>query len=136
MSRRIVRAPLSICSRNGFTNGSVALPTTPTRRAAGRISRITSRFFAASSADVADKPVTLASGRARFVINPVPIGSPAAPMTIGISRVAFFAAMTAGVCEAMMMSTLLRTSSSAMAGRRSFLPLATCISNRIVCPSM
>ena len=93
-------------------------------------------IFAANSADVADNPVTLPSGLARFVISPVAMGSPADPMTIGMSRVAFFAAITAGACEATMMSTLLRTSSSAMPARRSVRPRASWISNWMVCPSI
>src|SRR5262245_9315775 len=70
--------------------GSSALPRTPTRRAAGLTSAINSRLFAAASAAVADNPVTLPFGRARLLISPVAIGSPAI-MTMGMSRVAFFA---------------------------------------------
>src|SRR5215475_5130450 len=55
---------------------------------------------------VADNPVTLPFGRARLLISPVAIGSPAI-MTMGMSRVAFFAAWAAGVCTATMTSTRL-----------------------------
>ena len=51
----------------------------------------------------------VAAGRARLawqVMNPNAMGSPAGAMTMGMSRVAFFAAMMAGVCEATITSTL------------------------------
>ena len=103
--------------------GSSALPRTPTRRAAGLTSVINSRLFAAASAAVADDPVTLPFGRARLLISPVAIGSPAI-MTMGMSRVAFFAAWAAGVCTATMTSTRLRTSSAASPASRVFWPCA------------
>jgi hypothetical protein len=62
------------------------------------------RLFAAASAAVADNPVTLPFGRARLLISPVAIGSPAI-MTMEMSRVAFFAAWAAGVCTATMTSS-------------------------------
>ena len=65
-------------------------------RAAGKISRISSRFLELSSAAVAETPVILPLGRARLDINPVATGSPAGAMTIGISVVACLAAATAG----------------------------------------
>ena len=63
----------------------------------------------------------LPPGRAKLEMRPVPTGSPAGAMTIGISVVACLAAVTAGVCEATMMSTLSRTSSSASPRRQIWL---------------
>ncbi len=91
-------------------------------------------FLLPSSAAAPDNPVMLPPGRARLEMRPVPSGSPAGAMTIGISDVACLAAMTAGVCDATMMSTLRRTSSSANARRRSGLPSAERSSNCNVLP--
>ena len=65
-----------------------------------------------------DSPVRFPPGLARLAIKPVPTGSPTGAMTIGISRVAFFAAIADGVSEATMMSTLARTRSVASSGSR------------------
>jgi len=75
-------------------------------------------------------------GRAKLEMRPVPTGSPAGAMTIGISVVACLAAVTAGVCEATMMSTLSRTSSSASPRSRLGFPSAERNSNWMVCPSI
>jgi hypothetical protein len=56
--------------------------------------------FAASSAPVPDTPVTLPPGRAKLATSPVRMGSPAGAITIGMSRVAAFAASAAGVKDA------------------------------------
>jgi len=83
-----------------------------------------SRHFPAISVALADKPLTLPPGRARLAMSPVPTGSPAGAMTIGIWFVARFAACTAGVWEATMTSTFRRTSSAAKSGRRVCFPSA------------
>src|SRR5260221_12597680 len=83
-------------------NGSLALPRTPTRRAPGTISGISSRLLAASSAAAPDNPVTLPSGRASLLISPVAIGSPAI-MTMGLCsrcRELRFHPWPAGPCDA------------------------------------
>src|SRR5262245_16793000 len=101
-----VRAASSMCARNGLVNGSVRFASTATRRADGSTSRMSSMFFAAVSGPKLPVPVTLPPGRERLAMRPVPSGSPACAMTIGISLVACFAAVTAGVCQATMMFTL------------------------------
>jgi hypothetical protein len=58
-------------------------------------------------------PVTLPPGRARLATSPLPNGSPAAVMTIGMVEVARLAASGARVPFATMMSTWRRTSSAA-----------------------
>jgi hypothetical protein len=55
-----------------------------------------------------DKPVMFPPGCARFSTIPVATGSPAAAITMGISRVAFLAARVSLVPEATMTSTLRR----------------------------
>ena len=61
----------------------------------------------------------LPPGRARLSTNPVPIGSDTPAMMMGIVFVEFFAALIAGVETATIRSTLERTSSLAISGRRS-----------------
>src|SRR5258708_36997118 len=80
------------CSRKGLEKGSVALARAVTRRAAGNISRMSSMHLPDSSAVMPAIPVTFPPGRGRLATRPVPTGSPASAMTIGISRVACFAA--------------------------------------------
>jgi hypothetical protein len=74
------------------------------------------------SASIRAKPVTLPPGRARLATIPVAMGSMAATNTIGIVRVAFLAATTGGVPDAMITSTLRWTSSAAASGSWSALP--------------
>ena len=64
-------------------------------------------------------PVTLPPGRARLLTSPVPSGSPADVMTMGIVAVACLAARGASVPAATITSTLRLTSSAANSGRRS-----------------
>ena len=64
-------------------------------------------------------PVTLPSGRAALATSPLPKGSPAAVMTIGMVKVARLAASGPSVPRATMTSTLRRTSSAASSGSRS-----------------
>jgi len=61
--------------------------------------------FAASSVDMSVIPVTLPPGRARLVTNPLPIGSAALCMTMGIVLVAPLAALIAGVADVTITST-------------------------------
>jgi hypothetical protein len=63
-------------------------------------------------------------GYARFVTIPLPMGSPIAPITMGIVAVACFAASTALVPQVRMTSTLRLTRSFASSGSRSLSPLA------------
>src|SRR5262249_36730557 len=56
-----------------------------------------SRRLLARSVCWIDKPVMLPPGRASEATRPVPTGSPAAANTIGMTAVAFFAAMDDGV---------------------------------------
>ena len=81
-------------------------------------------------------PVTFPPGRGRLMTRPVPIGSPVSAITIGISRVACFAATAVGVNQVTMTSTLRRTSSAASSGSRSICPSADRNSNRMFCPSI
>src|SRR5204863_3122292 len=66
-----------------------------------------------------DSPVMLPPGRARLATSPVPTGSAAFPMTIGITLVALLAAWSAGAPTATKISTARRTSSVARLGNRS-----------------
>jgi hypothetical protein len=74
-------------------------------------------------------------GRAKLATSPVPTGSAADGMTMGIVLVAFFAAWITGVAPATMRATFRRTNSSANAGRRSMLPAAQRYSIEMLCPS-
>src|SRR5262245_48246626 len=90
----------------------------------GNTSRTTSRSLEPNSGLLEETPVTFPPGRARLATSPVPTGSPTGAMTIGISCVAFFAAIADGVSEATMMSTLARTRSVASSGSRFASPSA------------
>ena len=72
-----------------------------------------STLFAAISATVAESPVMLPPGSASPATKPAPTGSPLKAMTMGIVRVACWAARTAGVGAATITSTLSRTISAA-----------------------
>ena len=61
----------------------------------------------------------LPPGRARLAIKPIPTGSPAFAITMGIVVVAFFAANAAGVARTTIKSTFRRTRSAASSGMRS-----------------
>src|ERR1700730_13828922 len=106
----------AICSRKGLEKGSVALARAVTRRAGCSMSRSSCTLLAASSAATDGIPVTFPPGRGRLATSPVPTGSPVSAMTIGISRVACFAARAVGVNQVTMTSTLRRTSSAANSG--------------------
>jgi hypothetical protein len=64
-------------------------------------------------------PVTLPPGRAKLATSPLPTGSPAAAITMGIVEVARLAANGASVPTPTITSTLRLTSSAASAGSRS-----------------
>src|SRR5450756_2196910 len=85
---RARRASSSIAFAN---TGSLPVSNTPTRCTDGSISRSSSMFFAFDAADISDTPVMFPPGRAKLGTMPVSTGS-AAMTTIGISRVASFAA--------------------------------------------
>jgi hypothetical protein len=80
-------------------------------------------------------PVTLPPGRLILATNPSSTGSLAAPMTIGIVRVASIAARTEGVASTTITSTGIRTSSTASSGNASMFPLAKRKSRTMVFPS-
>jgi hypothetical protein len=67
--------------------------------------------------------------------DPMPTGSPAPVITIGISLVARFAAKTTGVIHAAITSTFSRTNSAASLGSRSMFPSALRTSIRMFCPA-
>ena len=66
----------------------------------GKASFKSSSLLPPSSGERIAKPVTLAPGFARLSTSPLPTGSPTPVKTIGIVRVAFFAATVAGVALA------------------------------------
>ena len=70
------------------------------------------------------KPVMLPPGRARLATSPSPTGSDITGTTIGIVRVACWAARACGVAKATMRSTFMRTRSFARLVKRSCLPSA------------
>src|SRR5262249_33042278 len=87
----------AVCSRKGLEKGSVALARAVTRRADGSMSRINWRLLPRGSAVPVARPVTFPPGRGRLMIRPVPPEFPVPAITIGISRVACFAATAVGV---------------------------------------
>src|SRR4030095_3500789 len=82
---------------------------TATREAVGTTSFRSSTRLVTTPRLKSDSPVMLPPGRARFVTNPVPTGSAAFPITMGITVVAFFAAWAAFAPTATKISTLRRT---------------------------
>ena len=82
-----------------------------------------------------DKPVTLPPGRARLATRPVPTGSAALVMTMGMARVAFFAACAAGAPETTRRRGLRPTSSAARAGSLSNWPSRESCSMEMFRPS-
>src|SRR5262245_48313383 len=94
------------------TAGLLGLRTMPTRRISGITSTNSCACLALKSGARFTKPVIFPPGRARLRTRPMPTGSPTPTMTIGIVAVAALAAREAGVVQATMMSTLLRTSSA------------------------
>src|SRR5262245_3992091 len=92
------------------------------RRRLGTTSRKSSRRLEPVSDSWFDRPVTLPPGRASDATTPVPTGWPAVGNTIGMTDVACFAAITAGVVDATMRSTLSRTNSAAISAKRSARP--------------
>src|SRR5262245_18012212 len=104
--------------------GLPTLAKTANRRRPGTTSRKISTRLEAVSGSWPDRPVTLPPGRARLATRPAPTGSFAAAITIGMTDVACFAAMTAGVVGATMISTLSRANSAAISAKRSLRPSA------------
>ncbi len=97
ISRPMLRALRSFASRYGLVNGSVSLASTAKR--SRRRQQVADQLddLAGHLTEPADVPVTLPPGRARLATKPVPTGSPTLAITIGISRVACFAAVAVGV---------------------------------------
>jgi len=87
-------------------------------------SRNNSRRLPARSAPRVASPVMLPPGRARLATRLFPTGSPAVANTIGMVDVACFEAITAGVPDVTMTSTLSRASSAAPSAKRSSSPSA------------
>src|SRR5262249_39924088 len=86
--------------------------------ACGMTSLRSSSRFTVSSVDRTESPVVLPAGRARPAIKPLPNGSAAAPITMGMLCVAVCAARTAGVPPATMTSTFARRTSLISGGYR------------------
>ena len=108
---------------------------TATRASLGTISFSSCRDFPTTSPVMEDVPVMLASGRARLVSSPEPMGSETASMTTGIFVVEALAAIDAWVTTATITSTLRRTNSVASAGSRSNFPSANRYSMTMFLPS-
>ena len=110
-------------SRSAVSSSGVAdkppKASTAIRLARGRISRTNCNLFPARSVDKSVMPVTLPPGCPRLATRPLPTGSATAAITMGIVLVARFAALTAGVAEVTISSTLSATSSVARAASRS-----------------
>ncbi len=112
------------------------------RRTARRATRGTASFsnssrFEPSSAIMRELPVTLPPGRAMLATSPSATGSALPVMTMGIVLVACFAALsTAPAPAATMMSTFIRTSSSARSSSSSTFHFAERYSMAIVLPSI
>ena len=82
------------------------------------------RILPTVSGELHAVPVTLPPGCARFSTKPCSTGDSAFSITTGIDRVAAFAAAIGLLNDAMITSTLRRTSSSASAGKRAASPSA------------
>src|SRR5499427_2795714 len=95
------------------------IQSTATRASRGTTSFSNSSRFPPKSGAMRFIPVTLPPGRARLATSPLPNGSPAAVMTIGMVEVACLAASGARVPAAAITSTLRRTRSVASSGSRS-----------------
>ena len=95
---------------------------TATRESFGTISFKSSSCLPLISGDRADSPVMFPPGRARLATKPLPTGSVACPMTIGMVEVASFRVRVIVGPALTMTSTLRRTSSAAMSLRRSIFP--------------
>jgi hypothetical protein len=94
--------------------GSLLFMSKPTRLTLGNASLSNSnRFPASSGLFCSDIPVMFPPGRARLATRPVPTGSPAKAITMGMVDVARLAAVTDGVYAAMMTSGFKATSSAA-----------------------
>src|SRR5262249_8498137 len=98
--------------------------------------RRSARRWPKRSGEKAKKPVTLPPGRARLTAMPVASGSPIAPATTGITEVACFAAMVAGVPQVTMTLTLRWTNSAAISAKRSSCPSAHRYSMTMLRPSI
>src|SRR5262245_7278962 len=94
------------------------------RRRPGTTSRKSSSRLPARSIIWTDRPVTLPPGRARLATRPVPTGSAADAIMIGMTDVACFAATTGAAEFVTMTSTLSRTNSAAISAKRSVRPSA------------
>src|SRR5439155_4047807 len=99
--------------------GLAGFASTVTRDNPGTAARRISRYLLLTSVLMLVGPVMFPPGRARLATNPLPTGSPALAMTMGMVLVARWAAGIAGVAPATMTSTFICTSSSARPGRRS-----------------
>jgi len=88
------------------------------REALGAIDLSSSMILGLKSVLRLESPVMLSSGRPRLLTNPLPTGSFVGAITIGIVRVAFWAALMTGVAPPTMTSTLSATSSDASFGNR------------------
>src|SRR5262249_28830221 len=107
-----------------------------TRVSLGTTSLSSSSRLPARSGELLVNPVTLPPGRARLSTNPVPTGSPAAAMTIGVAVVTFLAGRVSVAPLVTMISTSRWTNSAARSGRRLFLPSAYRYSMTMFCPSI
>ena len=92
--------------------GFMGFRRTATRETEGIASLSSPIRFRLSSAEIKLNPVIFPPGRARLAISPAPTGSAMAAITIGIVRVAVWAATAVGVVPAAMMSALRRTRSA------------------------
>src|SRR5829696_6688261 len=115
----IERAALSVSWSCKAEDGLLGLRSTARRSTLGTASRRTSRSLPLRSRERLLTPVTLPPGRAKLATTPDPTGSATPTMMIGSVDVARRAAVTAGVPQARIRSTLSRGSaveSSASSG--------------------
>jgi hypothetical protein len=114
-----VAAAASVAVRPSRWSRFPVLQSTATREAAGTASFRSCNPFPVISTLSSETPVMFPPGRPRLGTIPVPTGSPTAVRTIGMVRVAFFAAIPPWVETATKMSGRPPTSSAASAGSRS-----------------
>src|SRR5262249_34507356 len=134
--RPIRRAAASVCAASLSAFGFCGLDRSA-RSALGINSTSSSSRFSTSSPINSVTPVILPPGRERLVTMPNLTGSSPIEMTIGIVEVAALAASAATAPPAATITaTFRRTKSSAMAGSRSYLPLAHANSTRTFVPSV
>ena len=92
-----LRAVASTSRISRTETGLPAFAMTAKPRRTGTTSRKSSSRLSATSVFWSDSPVRLPLGRGRLETRPLPMGSPATAKTIGITAVACFVAVTAGV---------------------------------------